>query len=57
MNDLALIEASRLTRPRTRWERFMHHYDLLLYAGLPDAEAESIAEEIVKAEFGERKTA
>lgn len=56
-HDISIIEASRFTRPQTRWERCMHHYELLLNAGLPHEEALPIAEETTAAEFQERHAA
>lgn len=50
IHDLALLEVSRLTRGPSPWERRVHHYDMLLDAGLPHDEALRIAEDVSRAE-------
>jgi hypothetical protein len=57
LHDLSTIEASRFTRPQTRWERCIHHYELLLNAGLSHEESLRIAEETTAAEYQERQAA
>lgn len=37
-----ILEAARLLRFQTDWERRFHHYELLLTAGIDPDEAESI---------------
>ncbi len=50
IHDLAIMEVSRLTRGPSPWERRVHHYDMLLDAGLSHEEALQIVEDVSRAE-------
>lgn len=53
--DFSSIEASRITRFQSAWERRVHHYELLLNAGVPDDEALRIVTDVARKELDQQQ--